>query len=199
VLIASHLPSYELRHNQVESIFLSAIDMYGHQFCIENLQVSASAHIAMPSHKLILSETSIFDVLPNFFYHSNQVVRMAALERGPAGGFGTSSTPDAAAVVWEGGGGGSRNWISDLKVYVRRAYIAYELNSVQHRQLKDNTCIVEFQFMLPSSHPNREEAVIACEGGEPPALARENVARATVRKPGNSWILQLIQDHPAWL
>ncbi|KAJ8348666.1 hypothetical protein SKAU_G00272550 [Synaphobranchus kaupii] len=42
--------------------------MYGHQFCIENLQ------------KLILSETSIFDVLPNFFYHSNQVVRMAALE-----------------------------------------------------------------------------------------------------------------------
>lgn len=40
VLIASHLPSYELRHNQVESIFLSAIDMYGHQFCIENLQVN---------------------------------------------------------------------------------------------------------------------------------------------------------------
>lgn len=40
MLIASHLPSYELRHNQVESIFLSAIDMYGHQFCIENLQVN---------------------------------------------------------------------------------------------------------------------------------------------------------------
>lgn len=41
------------------------------------------------------------------------------------------------------------------QVYVRRAYIAYELNSVQHRQLKDNTCVVEFQFMLPTSHPNR--------------------------------------------
>lgn len=40
VLIASHLPSYELRHNQVESIFLSAIDIYGHQFCPENLKVS---------------------------------------------------------------------------------------------------------------------------------------------------------------
>ncbi|MEQ2196491.1 hypothetical protein XENOCAPTIV_030555 [Xenoophorus captivus] len=76
--------------------------------------------------KLILSETSIFDVLPNFFYHSNQVVRMAALE-----------------------------------VYVRRAYIAYELNSVQHRQLKDNTCVVEFQFMLPTSHPNRKQ--VNCE------------------------------------
>ncbi|XP_057687384.1 acetyl-CoA carboxylase 2-like isoform X3 [Corythoichthys intestinalis] len=108
VLIASHLPSYELRHNQVESIFLSAIDMYGHQFCPENLK------------KLILSETSIFDVLPNFFYHSNQVVCMAALE-----------------------------------VYVRRAYIAYELNSIQHHKLKDGTCAVDFQFMLPSSHPNR--------------------------------------------
>ncbi|XP_056384806.1 acetyl-CoA carboxylase 2 isoform X2 [Hyla sarda] len=108
VLIASHLPSYELRHNQVESIFLSAIDMYGHQFCPENLK------------KLILSETSIFDVLPNFFYHVNQVVCMAALE-----------------------------------VYVRRGYIAYELNSLQHHQLLDGTCVVEFQFMLPSSHPNR--------------------------------------------
>ncbi|XP_020776551.2 acetyl-CoA carboxylase isoform X2 [Boleophthalmus pectinirostris] len=108
VLIASHLPSYELRHNQVESIFLSAIDMYGHQFCPENLK------------KLILSETSIFDVLPNFFYHTNQVVCMAALE-----------------------------------VYVRRGYIAYELNSIQHHQLQDGTCAVDFQFMLPSSHPNR--------------------------------------------
>ncbi|XP_068461041.1 acetyl-CoA carboxylase isoform X2 [Clinocottus analis] len=108
VLIACHLPSYELRHNQVESIFLSAIDMYGHQFCPENLK------------KLILSETSIFDVLTNFFYHSNQVVCMAALE-----------------------------------VYVRRGYIAYELNSIQHHQLQDGTCAVDFQFMLPSSHPNR--------------------------------------------
>ncbi|XP_078141493.1 acetyl-CoA carboxylase 2 isoform X1 [Centroberyx gerrardi] len=113
VLIASHLPSYELRHNQVESIFLSAIDMYGHQFCPENLK------------KLILSETSIFDVLPNFFYHANQVVCMAALE-----------------------------------VYVRRGYIAYELNSLQHHQLQDGTCAVDFQFMLPSSHPNRYQVAL---------------------------------------
>uniref|UniRef100_A0A8C5JWY7 acetyl-CoA carboxylase n=1 Tax=Jaculus jaculus TaxID=51337 RepID=A0A8C5JWY7_JACJA len=108
VLIASHLPSYELRHNQVESIFLSAIDLYGHEVCPENLK------------KLILSETTIFDVLPTFFYHANKVVCMASLE-----------------------------------VYVRRAYIAYELNSLQHRELSDGTCVVEFQFMLPSSHPNR--------------------------------------------
>nr|XP_056715156.1 acetyl-CoA carboxylase 2 [Euleptes europaea] len=124
VLIASHLPSYELRHNQVESIFLSAIDMYGHQFCPENLK------------KLILSETTIFDVLPAFFYHSNQVVRMAALE-----------------------------------VYVRRAYIAYELNSLQHRQLIDGTCVVEFQFMLPSSHPNRMSVPVSISN---PDLARHS-------------------------
>lgn len=96
ILIASHLPSYELRHNQVESIFLSAIDMYGHQFCPENLKVSLQSRnitkiflkqqeialifLFFLEQKLILSETSIFDVLPNFFYHSNQVVCMAALE-----------------------------------------------------------------------------------------------------------------------
>ncbi|KAK2522859.1 Acacb [Columba guinea] len=124
VLIASHLPSYELRYNQVESILLSAIDMYGHEYCPENLK------------KLILSETTIFDVLPVFFYHTNQVVRMAALE-----------------------------------VYVRRGYIAYELNSLQHRQLSDGTCVVEFQFMLPSSHPNRMSIPISISN---PDLARHS-------------------------
>ncbi|XP_027567061.2 acetyl-CoA carboxylase 2 isoform X1 [Pipra filicauda] len=124
VLIASHMPSYELRHNQVESIFISAIDMYGHEYCPENLK------------KLILSETSIFDVLPVFFYHTNRVVRMAALE-----------------------------------VYVRRGYIAYELNSLQHRQLSDGTCLVEFQFMLPSSHPNRMAVPISISN---PDLARHS-------------------------
>ncbi|XP_041957093.1 acetyl-CoA carboxylase isoform X3 [Alosa sapidissima] len=133
VLIASHLPSYELRHNQVESIFLSAIDMYGHQFCPENLK------------KLILSETSIFDVLPDFFYHSNRVVCMAALE-----------------------------------VYVRRGYIAYELNSLQHHQLQDGTCVVDFQFMLPTSHPNREPHArvtnsMAKNKGSSPTLNRLSV------------------------
>jgi hypothetical protein len=68
VLIAAHMPAFELRHNQVESIFLSAIDIYGHHFCPENLQ------------KLIMSETSIFDVLPGFFFHHNRLVSIAALE-----------------------------------------------------------------------------------------------------------------------
>ncbi|OWK61182.1 Acetyl-CoA carboxylase 2 [Lonchura striata] len=124
VLIASHMPSYELRHNQVESIFISAIDMYGHEYCPENLK------------KLILSETSIFDVLPVFFYHTNKVVRMAALE-----------------------------------VYVRRGYIAYELHSLQHQQLSDGTSLVEFKFMLPSSHPNRISAPISISN---PDLARHS-------------------------
>lgn len=68
VLIAAHQPAYELRHNQMESIFLSAVDMYGHDFHPENLQ------------RLILSETSIFDILHDFFYHSNRAVCNAALE-----------------------------------------------------------------------------------------------------------------------
>ena len=71
VLIAAHQPAYELRHNQMESIFLSAVDMYGHDFHPENLQ------------KLILSETSIFDILHDFFFHTNKAVCNAALEVSP--------------------------------------------------------------------------------------------------------------------
>lgn len=59
VLIASHLPSYELRHNQVESIFLSAIDMYGHQFCIENLQVSGEGK-AVPTDLSVIWKRTVF-------------------------------------------------------------------------------------------------------------------------------------------
>ena len=119
VLIAAHQPSYDTRHNQVESIFLAAVDRYGHQYCPEELG------------KLIISETSIFDVLHDFFYHPNPTVAMAALE-----------------------------------VYVRRAYTAYApLNSLKHRhvQLHPNqgtnpmpqVMLVEYQFTLPTSHPNR--------------------------------------------
>lgn len=89
-------------------MFLSAIDMYGHRVCHDSLQ------------KLILSETSIFDVLHSFFHHPNIQVRQAALE-----------------------------------VYVRRSYIAYELNSIQHFSLSTNDCLVEFQLQLPSTHPNK--------------------------------------------
>uniref|UniRef100_A0A8C0BI87 acetyl-CoA carboxylase n=1 Tax=Buteo japonicus TaxID=224669 RepID=A0A8C0BI87_9AVES len=62
VLIASHLPSYELRHNQVESIFLSAIDMYGHQFCIENLQVSTKLLSLFPCFFLIDLNVSVLNL-----------------------------------------------------------------------------------------------------------------------------------------
>ncbi|KAJ8688508.1 hypothetical protein QAD02_024303 [Eretmocerus hayati] len=113
VLIAAHQPAYELRHNQMESIFLSAVDMYGHDFHPENLQ------------KLILSETCIFDILHDFFYHSNRAVCNAALE-----------------------------------VYVRRAYISYELTCLQHLELSGEIPLVHFQFTLPSSHPNRQNQLL---------------------------------------
>ncbi|XP_021925280.1 acetyl-CoA carboxylase [Zootermopsis nevadensis] len=108
VLIAAHQPAYELRHNQMESIFLSAVDMYGHDFHPENLQ------------KLIMSETSIFDILHDFFYHSNKAVCNASLE-----------------------------------VYVRRAYISYELTCLQLLELSGEISVIHFQFLLPSAHPNR--------------------------------------------
>ncbi|KAK3098334.1 hypothetical protein FSP39_018526, partial [Pinctada imbricata] len=108
ILIAAHTPPYEVRYNQMESIFFSAIDIYGPDFNPENLQ------------KIIHSETAIYDILQEFFWHTNNAVRMAALE-----------------------------------VYIRRAYIAYEVNCLQHRELERDLCVVEFKFLLPRSHPNR--------------------------------------------
>ncbi|XP_015754053.1 PREDICTED: acetyl-CoA carboxylase 1-like [Acropora digitifera] len=68
-LLASQQPSYELRHNQVESLFLSGIDAYGNQLASDSFQ------------KLILSDNALFDILPSFFYHANEAVRRAALEQ----------------------------------------------------------------------------------------------------------------------
>ena len=66
ILIVTHQPPYEMRYNQVESIFLSAID--GASFLAERLE------------QLIKLGTAIFDILPSFFYHRNPLVRVAALE-----------------------------------------------------------------------------------------------------------------------
>ncbi|KAH8862498.1 Acetyl-CoA carboxylase [Schistosoma japonicum] len=68
LLISVQTPSYELRRNQVESIFLSAVDTFGQQVHPELLL------------QLINSETVVFDILTDFFYHSNQAVASAALE-----------------------------------------------------------------------------------------------------------------------
>eukprot|EP00095_Tigriopus_kingsejongensis_P004246 maker-scaffold711_size108467-snap-gene-0.33 protein:Tk04246 transcript:maker-scaffold711_size108467-snap-gene-0.33-mRNA-1 annotation:"hypothetical protein DAPPUDRAFT_222043" len=66
ILIASEKPSYELRHNHMEKMFLDAInkteDMHG------DLQ------------KMITDDSSIFDVLGDFFYHNEDAVKAASLE-----------------------------------------------------------------------------------------------------------------------
>jgi hypothetical protein len=40
-------------------------------------------------------------------------------------------------------------------VYVRRAYISYELTCLQLLELSGEISVIHFQFLLPSSHPNR--------------------------------------------
>ena len=47
------------------------------------------------------------------------------------------------------------NMSVSVQVYVRRAYTAYEVISVQQDELADDVTIVEWQFLLPQSHPNR--------------------------------------------
>ena len=42
-----------------------------------------------------------------------------------------------------------------MKVYIRRAYTAYELSCVQHDELESGICVVDFMFLLPHTHPDR--------------------------------------------
>nr|APH81346.1 ACC [Paracyclopina nana] len=64
ILIASEKPSYELRYNKIEKLFLDAISANS----IEQLET------------MIADENAMFDVLGDFFYHLNRKVRVAALE-----------------------------------------------------------------------------------------------------------------------
>ena len=64
ILIASEKPSYELRFNKIERLFLDAISANS----IEQLET------------MITDENAMFDVLGDFFYHINRKVRAAALE-----------------------------------------------------------------------------------------------------------------------
>ena len=47
-----------------------------------------------------------------------------------------------------------------LEVYVRRAFISYDLNCLQHQRLPHSQSAVHFQFILPQSHPNRLEEIL---------------------------------------
>jgi hypothetical protein len=78
ILIASEKPSYELRHNHIEKMFLDAINRTTtSDITYDNLGISSGlVHL----HKLITDESSVFDVLGGFFYHSDPRVRAAALE-----------------------------------------------------------------------------------------------------------------------
>eukprot|EP00047_Mylnosiga_fluctuans_P011844 m.23124 g.23124 ORF g.23124 m.23124 type:complete len:2267 (+) comp3852_c0_seq1:80-6880(+) len=97
LLINLHLPSYERRKIHVESIFLEAID--GGHYSLGKLE------------RLVESQTSVFDVLSEFFYHSTPLIARAALE-----------------------------------VYVRRAYIAYLLTSVDNCITQTGIPVLVFQF-----------------------------------------------------
>ncbi len=64
ILIASEKPSYDLRYNKIERLFLDAI----------------SANNVEMLETMITDENAMFDVLGDFFYHKEQEVRVAALE-----------------------------------------------------------------------------------------------------------------------
>lgn len=66
LIIASEKPTYELRYNHTEKMFLDAISK------------TEDSHSNL--NKMINDDATIFDVLGDFFYHSNLGVRQAAYE-----------------------------------------------------------------------------------------------------------------------
>ena len=141
VLISAHQPPYALRHNQMESIFLSAIDIYSHEFEPNVL------------NKLILSETSIFDVLHQFFYHQNVVVQRAALEVYVRRAH-ISYEMVALQHLFIGLGAGDN--LDDV-------YHSRQENQKTHQGIP--TAV--FNFILPSSHPSIVSKPVVVQPGQP--------------------------------
>ena len=106
ILIACEKPTFDIRYNFMEKMFLDGTN---------KSEDSTSSLQAM-----ITDESAIFDVLGEFFYHLEEGVRQAALE-----------------------------------VYIRRAFISYDVTCLQHQRLPLGQSCVYFQFLLPQSHPNR--------------------------------------------
>lgn len=67
-LMSAQRPLYAQRRDEMESILLSAVDVFGHEYRPQRL------------HRLVRLTTAIYDVLPAFFYHGNGHVCLAALE-----------------------------------------------------------------------------------------------------------------------
>ena len=106
IMIACEKPTYDIRYNFMEKMFLDG--------------TSKSENSADNLEKMITDESAIFDVLGEFFYHSEERVQQAALE-----------------------------------VYIRRAFVSYDVECLQHERLARGQSCVQFQFLLPQSHPNR--------------------------------------------
>ncbi|EGD82369.1 acetyl-CoA carboxylase [Salpingoeca rosetta] len=69
ILMKLHLPSYELRKNNMETIFVEAMeDSFSGTYSPERLE------------RIVNSQTAVFDVLSGFFYHSSETIQQAALE-----------------------------------------------------------------------------------------------------------------------
>ncbi len=93
---------------------------------------------------MITDDSSIFDVLGDFFYHHEEAVRAAALEVLISYDLCAKSTLN------------KRKLLTRTKVYIRRAFISYEVTGVTNLKLEGGSrrAAVKFDFLLPQTHPN---------------------------------------------
>ena len=115
ILIACEKPTFDIRYNFMEKMFLDGTNKS------EDSTINLQA--------MITDESAIFDVLGEFFYHLEEGLRQAALE-----------------------------------VYIRRAFISYDVMCLQHTRLPLGQAAVHFQFLLPQSHPNRSSQQVTVPG-----------------------------------
>lgn len=108
----------------MESIFLEAID--GGHYVLDKLE------------RLVNSQTSVFDVLSEFFFHGSPLVERAALE-----------------------------------VYVRRAYVAYVLSSIENLEIESGLPVLVFQYYTPR-HLFEQESVFKTHESTPSSISRSS-------------------------
>jgi acetyl-CoA carboxylase/biotin carboxylase 1 len=135
ILIACEKPTFDIRYNFMEKMFLDGTN---------KSEDSTSSLQAM-----ITDESAIFDVLGEFFYHLEEGVRQVQIK----------------CLLFNNEVSIGRDWSQQstfsifsqaaLEVYIRRAFISYDITCLQHQRLPLGQSCVYFQLLLPQSHPNR--------------------------------------------
>ena len=155
ILIASERPSYELRHNHIEKMFLDAINRTATPEMADDVMgIGGFSNGLVHLHKIITDESSVFDVLGDFFYHADPRLRAAALEvyvRRAYTSYEITGLTNLKVPVYENVAG------EELKRVGSSSLLRHSFSVVEGH----GNPAVKFDFLLPQSHPTRSYSHLA--------------------------------------